>query len=79
MPASFFVDDNYYVHLFGEGVYQATANLIEAVRPLLDPAAPENPTEAIVSDAGHSEHRRPERKAGVGANAAGSLSLVKRY
>jgi hypothetical protein len=36
MPARLFVDDNYYVHLFAGGVPQSTANLIEAVRPILD-------------------------------------------
>jgi hypothetical protein len=36
LPASLFVDDNYYVHIFADGVQQATANLIEAVRPLLE-------------------------------------------
>ena len=40
MPASLFVDDNYYSHIFAEGVPEATANLIDAVRPILDATAP---------------------------------------
>jgi hypothetical protein len=47
MPATLFVDDNYYVHLFAEGVPQATANLIEAVRPLLDASGPRTANEPV--------------------------------
>jgi hypothetical protein len=50
MPASLFVDDNYYVHLFAEGVPQATSNLIEAVRPFLDSSEPKTTNLAVVSD-----------------------------
>jgi hypothetical protein len=35
LPASLFVDDTYYCHLYAAGVPQATQNLINAVRPLL--------------------------------------------
>jgi len=36
MPANLFMDDKYYVHLDASGVREATEQLIEAVRPLLD-------------------------------------------
>jgi len=36
MPASLFVNDDYYVHLYPEGVAAATEDLIDVVRPLLD-------------------------------------------
>jgi hypothetical protein len=36
LPASLFVDDNYYSHIYAEGVPAATEDLIDAVRPLLD-------------------------------------------
>ena len=35
MPAPFFVDDNFYTHLYAAGVPQATRSLVEAVRPHL--------------------------------------------
>ncbi len=35
LPASFFVDDNFYAHLYEVGVPQATRNLIDAVRPFV--------------------------------------------
>jgi hypothetical protein len=38
MPAPLFLDDQYYIHLYADGVPLATQNLIDAARPLL--AAP---------------------------------------
>lgn len=40
MPASLYVDDNWYSHLYAAGVPQATQSLIDAVRPLLASSTP---------------------------------------
>jgi len=40
LPASLYVDDEYFGHLYADGVSQSTLNLVEAIRPLLQDSKP---------------------------------------